>query len=135
MPSLIKGPEDVLVCLRYLFWCGLGQVGGPGQPVRCTCLLPRHVMDFIVVTLQLLQPSPVDSLRVLHGPQPLERLMVRVNLEFLEPQEVFMFPQDMDYRGQFAFGRGVVLLSCRRLPSARSNEPSLSILNLLQYSP
>ena len=61
--------------------------------------------------------------------------MVRVNLEFLEPQEVFMFSQDVNYRGQFAFGRGVVLFSCRRLPPARSNEPSLSTLNLLQYSP
>ena len=61
--------------------------------------------------------------------------MIRINTEFLESQEVFMFPQDMNNRGQFAFGRGVVLLSCRRLPSARSNEPPLSILNLLQHSP
>ena len=37
--------------------------------------------------------------------------MVRVNLEFLEPQEVFMFPQDVYDRGQFALSRGVVLLS------------------------
>ena len=58
--------------------------------------------------------------------------MIGENLELLVPQEMFVFPQDVDDGRQLPLGWRVVALTSRRLASAGSDEPPLSILLLLQ---
>ena len=89
---------------------------------------------FIVVGLQLIQPPPVDTLGILHAPEPFERLMVAVDPELLVSQEMLMLAQDVYDGSQLPFGGCIVFLPRCRLPSTSCNEPPLSMLHLLKDS-
>ena len=50
--------------------------------------LPRPMKNFKVIILQLSHPAMQQSGFMLHGPQPLERIMIRIYFEMIGDQVI-----------------------------------------------